>query len=446
MQLLRGRPSFRHLWAGQVVSELGNWFNFIAGLGLVRAISQGAPEVTATLVVLRLAPFGLFSPLAGALVDRWSRRRVMIVADVARAVFAFGFIFVREREDLWLAYFCTVVSTLLAAFFDAAKNAAMPNVAGDQGLLAGNALMFSSRFLLMTLGSALGGVASAYLGYEVAFVINALSFFVSAYSIWLIPEEEMRAANAQAHDAGQIGPTKQTKRLNFWTDLREGWAYIMQHSLVAALIGVNILWATGGGATNLIYDRLGSVVFAPDIGWHPDTLVAIVYTTVGAGLVVGLLMARRIGSKVEVRGATPAFIGWMLILHGLFFALAGLMPSLFWACVMIFISRVIIGIEFAVQDTLLMRLLPDNLRGRVYATDRAGEIFMMSLTGILAGWSLHVMTPRTLTIISGVLSATPGVIWLTLFTTGRLRMPQRATESSTDESAPADKSAFVPTA
>src|SRR5918911_2567388 len=191
-QLLRGNRSFRRLWAGQVVSELGNWFNFIAGLGLVRAVSAAAPEATAVMMVARLAPFALFAPLAGAFVDRWSRRKVMIATDAARAVVALGFLLVRKPEDVWIAYACTVASTLLAAFFEAAKNAALPNIAGDRGLLAGNALMFSSRFLLMSVGAALGGAASARFGYEVAFVINAVSFLASAYSIWLIPESEMR--------------------------------------------------------------------------------------------------------------------------------------------------------------------------------------------------------------------------------------------------------------
>lgn len=429
MELLRGNRSFGRLWAGQVVSELGNWFNFIAGLGLVRAVSGAAPEVTATFVVLRLAPFALFAPLAGALVDRWSRRTVMIASDLARAVFALGFLFVRDAGDLWIAYVCTAASTLLAAFFEAARNAAMPNVTGDRGLLAGNALMFSSRFLLMTVGSALGGAASATLGYEVAFAVNALSFVVSAYSIRQISEKEMRAPEVEGMSvdaAGGIVEQAATKRrFNFWTDLREGFAYIVRHPLVLTLVGVNMLWATGGGACNLVYDRMGAVTFASELGWHPDTLVAIVYSSVGAGLFVGMLFARKVGAMVESRGATPAFLGWALIAHGVFFALAGVMPSFWLACAMIFVSRLIVGVEFALQDTLLMRILPDNYRGRVYSTDRAGEIFVMSVTGLLAGWALsHAMTPRTLTVVSGLLSATPGVLWLALFASGRLRMPR----------------------
>jgi MFS family permease len=438
MQLLRGNRSFRRLWSGQVVSELGNWFNFIAALGLVRSVSVAAPEATATMLVARLAPFALFAPLAGAFVDRWSRRTVMIVSDAARAVVALGFLLVRGPEDLWIAYACTVVATLLAAFFEAAKNAAMPNITGGQGLLAGNALMFSSRFLLMSFGAALGGWASARFGYKAAFIINAVSFLVSAYSIWLIPEEAIKRETSGEDEMSREAETREAaiheterrtarraaqRHTRVWTDLHEGWKYIARYPLLAAIIGVNVLWATGGGACNLIYDRLGGVVFAGRGGLEGDAGVAALYAAVGAGVFFGMVLARWVGAHVELHGATAKFIGWMLLAHGVVFALAGLMPTLFLVGAMLFLSRLIIGMEFAVQETLMMRLVPDHLRGRVITTDRAAEIFVTSISTIFAAWSLHAITPRTLTIVSGLLSATPGLFWLALFVSGRLHLP-----------------------
>jgi MFS family permease len=420
MQLLRGNRSFRRLLMGQVVSELGNWFNFIAGLGLVRAVMQGAPEATAILLVLRMAPFALFAPLAGACVDRWSRRKVMLVTDVARAIFALGFLLVRNPQDLWIAYACTVASTLLAAFFEAAKNAALPNVVGDRGLLAGNALMFSSRFLLMSVGAALGGAASARFGYDVAFVINAISFLVSAYSIWLIPEGEMKHEERPTEN----DEPKAGRGSRFLKDMREGWSYVAAHRTVAAIILINILWATGGGAINLITDRLGGVVFAGQGGLQGDAGVAALYAAAGAGLFLGMMLARRVGAHVEMRRATAGFIGWMLIAHGLIFALMGLMPNLWAASALMLVSRALLGMEFAVQETLLMRLVPDGLRGRVSTTDRALEIFVISVSTGLAGWSLQVISPRSLTIISGLLSATPGLVWLALVASRRLTVPE----------------------
>jgi MFS family permease len=431
VQLLRHNRSFRRLWSGQVVSELGSWFNLIAVLGLVRQVTGGAPEATALMLVLRLIPFALFAPVAGAFADRWSRRTVMIVSDVARGAVALGFLLVRRPEDLWIAYACTIGLALLTAFFEAAKNGALANVTGDEGLLAGNALMFSSRFLLMAAGAALGGAASARFGYESAFIVNALSFIVSAYSIWLIPGEQM--VQRAGEPAEGVGPTavgeSDRKRVRVWTDMREGWAYIAQHRLVTVLLCMNFMWAVGGGAIYLLYDRLGSKGFPASTRWQGDAGVAAIYTASGAGLFLGMMLARRIGARVELHGMTAGFMGWTLIAHGVLFALTGLMPTLWLACLTIFVSRAVVAAEFAVQDTMLVRVLPDRLRGRVITTDRAAEIMMTSLTTYLYGWSLHVISPRTLTIISGLLSGAPGLIWLLLVVSGSVRLPRDETKS-----------------
>ena len=101
-QLLRRNQSFRRLFIGQVISELGNWFNFIAALGLVRVISNASAEVATIILISRLVPFTVFAQLAGAFVDRWSRRSVMIATDLLRVVVALGFLLVRRPEDLWI--------------------------------------------------------------------------------------------------------------------------------------------------------------------------------------------------------------------------------------------------------------------------------------------------------------------------------------------------------
>jgi predicted MFS family arabinose efflux permease len=419
IQLVRSNRSFRRLLVGQVISELGNWFNFIATLGLVRLVSHGAAEVTTILLVARLLPFTIFAPLAGAFVDRWSRRTVMIVADIARILVALSLLLVRRPEDLWIAYVSTVVLSFFGAFFEAAKNAAVPNITGERDLLAGNALMFSSRFLLMAFGAALGGWTAATVGYRAAFVVNAISFAASAYSIWLIPDRETR------HSEVTEASRPETRRPSYWSDIREGWSYILGHAPVAAILGANILWATGGGAINLISDRLGGLVFAGERGISGDSAVAALYFAAGVGLFLGMMIARRVGAYLEVGGQTASFIGWALFVQGLIFALIGVMPTLWLACLLLFISRILLAAEFAVQETLLMRLVPDNLRGRVSTSDRAAELLVWSFSTAIAGWSLRAITPRTLTIISGLLSATSGVVWLVLFATRRVRLPRK---------------------
>jgi MFS family permease len=408
------------LWIGQVISELGNWFNFIAVLGLVRVVSNAAPEVTTIVLIVRLVPFTVFAPLAGAFVDRWSRRTVMIVTDLLRVVVALGPLLVRRPQDLWIAYVCTALLSFFGTFFEAAKNAAVPNITGERDLLAGNALMFSSRFLLMSLGAALGGWTSAHVGYAAAFVINAASFLASAYSVWLVPDAETR--QQPIADAAVQPKSRYT---GYWSDMREGWSYIVSHAPVATILGTNIIWAVGGGASNLIADRLGALVFAQENGIKPDSAVAALYFAAGMGLFLGMMLARRAGAYFHMKQQTIGFIGWSLFVQGIFFGLSGVMPSLWASCLMLMMSRVLLGAEFAVQETLLMRLVPDNLRGRVSTSDRAAEMLIWTFSTGLAGWSLHSITPRTLTVVSGFLSGLSGLMWLVLFSTQAVRLPRR---------------------
>jgi hypothetical protein len=421
LQLLRRNQSFRRLWIGQVISELGNWYYFIAVLGLVRVVSNAAPEVTTIVLIVRLAPFTIFAPLAGAFVDRYSRRTVMIVTDLLRVAIAFGPLLIHGPEDLWIAYVCTALLSFVGTFFEAAKNAAVPNITGERDLLAGNALMFSSRFLLMSLGAALGGWTAAKVGYSWAFIINAVSFLASAYSVWLVPDKETRQQPAD----GATAVEPRSRYRGYWSDMREGWSYIVTHAPVATILGTNIVWAVGGGASNFIADRLGALVYAPKESIKADSAVAALYFAAGMGLFFGMMIARRAGAYFHLKGTTIGFIGWSLFIQGIFFGVSGLMPSLWASCVLLAISRTLLGAEFAVQETLLMRLVPDNLRGRVSTTDRAGEMLIWAFSTAAAGWSLRSISVQTLTLVSGLLSALSGIMWLVLFASARVRLPRR---------------------
>src|SRR6476660_131799 len=127
-QLIKTNRPFRNLLAGQVISELGNWFNFIAALGLVRLVSDASPTAAGIFFVCRLLPFAFASPIAGTFVDRFSRRQVMIAMDLARAGVAVMFLLVTSPENLWVAYLATVLLSVFGAFFEGAKNASTPNL------------------------------------------------------------------------------------------------------------------------------------------------------------------------------------------------------------------------------------------------------------------------------------------------------------------------------
>ncbi|MEO6726555.1 MAG: MFS transporter [Blastocatellia bacterium] len=438
-QLLRGNLNFRRLWFGQVISELGTWFSFIAELGLVQLYS-GSSWMTTALLVSRLLPVLVFAPIAGAAVDRLDRRQILIAADLARAGVALGFVSVGFGAPVWVAILCSGLMSSATTFFEAAKNASIANMVSRQEMLTANVLMFSTRFLQLTLGAALGGITAAKFGYNAAFVINSLSFVASAAFILRIPAAAMKRRDSGNEQAGNIELQQAEEQAvarpayRFWTDVREGLIFIWATPFVRGIVLVNVCWALGGGMNNLVFDRIARHEFASGGADRGDWSMAILMTAAGAGLFIGMALARRAGAWASDEKRAGNFIGWSLLIHGLCFAAAGLMPSLFAFAVCIAISRLILGAEFGVQETLMMRMLPDGFRGRVFTTDRALELSTMTLSMLVAGSLMNWFSPRAMIIVSGLLSASPGLLWLLALWLTRFRVPACAVREGYSES------------
>lgn len=444
-ELLKGNRNFRNLWAGQLISELGTWFSFIAELGLVRMLS-GSSLMTTALLVARLLPFLLVAPIAGVLADRCSRKQIMIAADLMRAVIAVAYVIAGLIGSPWLVVACSALMASLTMFFEAAKNASIPNMVTPHELLTANVLMFSTRFLQYTLGSALGGLTAAQFGYNAAFIVNALSFVGSALFILPIAASATRqsrddkaapveAVDPMSAEAAAITPITGSEqpftpaKAGFGADLREGLRYIWRTPFVRAVILVNIGWGCGGGMTAILFDRIGGHIFA-ESGDRGDWYVAALFTAGGAGVFLGMLLTRRVGIWITDEQRAGRFIGWALLVHGVLFSVAGLMPTLALMALWVAASRVVLGAEFGFQETMMMRVLPDDYRGRVFSTDRSLELATMAISTIVTGWLLTWFGARSLMILSGLLSAGPGLLWLLSLWLARFAVPTRAVRES----------------
>lgn len=417
-KLLRTNIPFRRLWLGQVVSELGTWFAFIAELGLVRSLS-GTALSASLIVAAHFLPYCIVGPAAGALADRFPRRTMMIVADLGRAVLALGFLFVTTPDRLWIAYVCAAGLTSLNAFFEAAKNASMPNLAKGDQLLPANALIHAMRFLQLSLGAMLAGLVTEWLGYRAAFAINAASFVVSAFFVSRI------AVTALEPDLQALAHRAATSVRSLTADVRLAIVFVWQTPLVFAITAVNFGWALGGGMAQVINDRFGGIIFA-EPGQTGDRGVAILNAATGIGLMIGMIVANRIGAWVSARKAVGVFIGWMLVASGLVFALSAAAPNI-WVMALVFVvNRAILSAEYAVQDTVLMVALPDGLRGKVHTIDRSIELAIYGLSALVAGLLFTVLEPRAVPLISGLLMALPGAIWLIALSRGRISIGHRA--------------------
>ena len=125
-ELLQKNKPFRNLWFGQVVSELGDWLNSIAIYALILRLSDSGMAMAGAMMA-KLLPIVLISPIAGVVVDRVSRKTVMIVSDLLRFIVVLGFLFVEDQSTLWFIYALVVIEISLSGFFEPARSAIIPH-------------------------------------------------------------------------------------------------------------------------------------------------------------------------------------------------------------------------------------------------------------------------------------------------------------------------------
>jgi MFS family permease len=181
-QLIRSNLDFRKLWIGQIISLLGDWFNLIASATLVAILTESGFAVGSLFVIRLLAPF-LVSPVAGVVADYFNRKRVLIICDIARATIVLGFLLVRDPEQVWLLYVLTAVQLAVSGFFYPARTALLPDLVSKSELGTANALSSSTWSVMLALGAALGGLVSGFFGVYCAFIIDSVTFLLSAVVI-----------------------------------------------------------------------------------------------------------------------------------------------------------------------------------------------------------------------------------------------------------------------
>ena len=185
-QLIRQNPNMRNIWLGQVVSQLGDWFNTVALLGLLIDLTQNPASASWAIVaqILPSAITGLF--ISGVVADRFDRKKIMITADIARAIIALSYLLIGDASLVWIAYAATAGLSIGGAFFSPAASAALPNLVSKAELPVANALWQSTFASMLLIGAAIGGGVTHLFGRKVAFIMNSLSFLGSAFFIWRV--------------------------------------------------------------------------------------------------------------------------------------------------------------------------------------------------------------------------------------------------------------------
>ena len=182
LQLLKNNRNYRYTWSGQVVSEIGDHFNNVAVFSLALATTRSGLVVTGVMLA-RAIPAILAGPLAGVVLDRLDRKKIMIASDLVRAVVALGFILAIPRKDTWLLYLLSALLMFASPFFTSGRSAILPTIASKEELHTANSLTQTTQWMTLTIGAFLGGTTVMQFGYEWAFAFNAMSFLFSAANI-----------------------------------------------------------------------------------------------------------------------------------------------------------------------------------------------------------------------------------------------------------------------
>src|SRR5215469_8573886 len=228
IRLVRGNPNFRRLWLAQIVSENGDWFYTLAIYSLLLDLTGKASSVALALV-LQVLPHTLLGPLAGTANDRVSRRKVMIVSDLVRVVIVASMLLARARDSVWIVYPLLFFETVMVAFFEPARSAVIPNIVAEEDVIVANTLSSATWSFDLAVGSVLGGIVAAWLGRDAVFVLNSLSFLISAVLIGRMDFTESHADVASRH------PEDQAAGLS---SIRAGFKYITHDPKLAALVSL----------------------------------------------------------------------------------------------------------------------------------------------------------------------------------------------------------------
>ena len=407
-----------------MISQLGDWFNAVAVYALLLDLTGSATAV-AWMLIVQFLPVAFVGPLAGVVVDRVNRRRLMIAADVVRGVLILGLLLVKRADQVWIAYVVMALAVAASAFFEPARTATIPNITSADELLPANAVSSAMWAAMLAIGASIGGLVTAAAGRDVAFVVNAASFFTSAL---FIGSTRYDATPSPARRAPGIAA------LIGITDLVEGFRYVRRHSHVAALMFVKFGWGIAGGVL-LLLAIFGQRIFP--VGGSTAAGIGVLYGARGIGAGLGPITLR------WLLGQTPRTlrrtIGPAYFIIGAFYIVLAFAPTLPIAALAVLCAHFGGSILWVFSTVLLQMEVPDRFRGRVFAAELA---LVTVSSSVFSYWTAYQLdhggwSPRTLSFALGAMFMVPGAVWLLILSRWQAPpvedLPQSADVSGKEE-------------
>lgn len=352
VELVRQNANFRWLWFGQIISLLGDWFNVIASAALIATLTDSGLAIGGLLVVRMLAPFAV-GPVAGVVADRFNRLRILILTDIGRGIVVLGFLLVRDAGDVWLLYAVSAVQLGLSGFFLPARNAILPDVVGRNELGTANALTATTWSVMLAFGAALGGIVAGSWGTDLAFLIDSLTFFLSAACLLHVAYTFTPKTTAASVRAAVADYVAGLRYLFGHVDI----LVIVMHKAMSALII--------SGPFDVLQIRMTEDVFV--YGENGGTGLGIMFAMIGVGTGVGPILARRFTGDRDRQQRMALALAYVLAAVGL--VIIAPLANFGMVLAGTLLRGAGAGILWVFSTQLLLQLLPDSVRGRVFASE-----------------------------------------------------------------------------
>lgn len=404
LRLLRGNRNFRRLWLAQIVSEIGDWFYTLSIYTLLLQLTGRASSVALALV-LQVLPQTFVGPTAGVVNDRLRRKRVMIIADLVRFVVVLAMLLVQSRSRAWLIYPLLLAETMMAAFFEPARNSVIPNIAAKDEVLVANTLSSATWSVNLLIGASVGGLVAAFFGRNAVFLLNALSFLASALLI-----RGMQFAEPHADSAAPL----RARDLVDFSPVIEGIRYVRSHRTILPTV-----FAKAGeltiGPSWVIFTVLGAHEFA--LHWrHIDASrgamlgMSILLGGRGIGALFGPIVSARWAGRSDRRLQFGILFGYLTSAVG--YATLGACRTVWLASLCALVAHAGGSTVWVFSTTLLQLHTDDRFRGRVFAADLGFSMLTIAGGAYVCGRFLDAgVAARTVATWTGLLMVIPATLW-----------------------------------
>jgi len=383
-----GSRDFQLLFWGQLISQIGDQFLFIAALSIVNRLTA-SPLALSGLALAISIPQLTFGLIGGVMVDRFDRKRVLIASDALRALVILPALLVHQRSDVWLLYPAAAGLATIGTAFYPARNAVIPNIVPRKLLLSANTLIQVSYIIALICGATLAGFVVRLWGPDAAILFDSASFLLSAA---LIAFMRIPPNVADAHESART----------VWGQLVQGLRYVAGSKLLLRVLAITAIAALGIGAIQILgINFLNLRLNVTEQGF------GLTMAMVGIGVALGGALVQRLASRMpanQVVGMCLAGVGIAIIV----FALA---PH-FW---LVLVAAAGIGLCLVVARaglaTLTQQLVPDEVRGRVESAVNmivsVSAAASQGLSGLLG--DPHFLGVQGVFIGAGVVTLTAGV-------------------------------------